>query len=84
VRDLERLKWLLWHGNVDRALQLVESVDMDLDVAAALGDSRCLVPGCDGALYGDLPREALWDSYSTAAPARPRQCVARYRRVNTV
>jgi hypothetical protein len=40
VRDLERLEWLLWHGNVDRALQLVESVDMDLDVAAALGDPR--------------------------------------------
>jgi hypothetical protein len=38
VRALERLKWLLWHGNVYRALQVVESVEMDLDVAAVLGD----------------------------------------------
>ena len=38
VRELERLKWFLWHGNVYRALQMVESVEMDLDVAAATGD----------------------------------------------
>jgi hypothetical protein len=38
VRDLERLKWCLWHGNVYRALQVVESVEMDLDIAAATGD----------------------------------------------
>jgi hypothetical protein len=38
VRSLERLKWLLWHGNVYRALQEVEAAEMDLDVAAATGD----------------------------------------------
>jgi hypothetical protein len=38
VRELERLKWLLWQGNVYRALQVVEAVEMDLDVAAATGD----------------------------------------------
>jgi hypothetical protein len=38
VRELERLKWFLWHGNVYRALQVVESVEMDLDVAEATGD----------------------------------------------
>jgi hypothetical protein len=38
VRELERLKWFLWHGNVYRAVQVVQSVEMDLDVAAALGD----------------------------------------------
>jgi len=38
VRELERLKWFLWHGNVYRAEQVVQSVEMDLDVAAALGD----------------------------------------------
>jgi hypothetical protein len=38
VRELERLKWFLWHGNVYRALQVVESVEMDLDVAAATGN----------------------------------------------
>jgi ABC transporter substrate binding protein len=37
VRSLERLRWLLWHGNVDRALQIVEAVEMDLDVAVATG-----------------------------------------------
>ena len=38
VRELKRLKWLLWQGNVYRALQVLESVEMDLDVAAATGD----------------------------------------------
>ena len=38
VQELERLKWFVWHGNVYRALQVVESVEMDLDVAAATGD----------------------------------------------
>jgi hypothetical protein len=37
VRELGRLKWFLWHGNVYRALQVVESVEMDLDVAVATG-----------------------------------------------
>jgi FtsP/CotA-like multicopper oxidase with cupredoxin domain len=42
------------------------------------GVPRCLVPGCDGVKYQDLPsREALWDNYSTGAPARQRRCVAR-------
>jgi hypothetical protein len=41
-------------------------------------DARCLVLGCDGVLYENLPsQEALWDSYSTAAPARQRRYVAR-------
>jgi hypothetical protein len=35
VRDLERLKWYLWHGNVYKALQVVQSVEMDLDAAVA-------------------------------------------------
>ena len=33
VRELERPKWVLWHGNVYRALQVVQSVEMDLDAA---------------------------------------------------
>jgi hypothetical protein len=37
VRALERLKWLLRHGNVEQALQVVPSVEMDLDAAAANG-----------------------------------------------
>jgi hypothetical protein len=35
IRELERLKWFLWHGNVYRALQVVQSVEMDLDAAVA-------------------------------------------------
>ncbi len=34
-RSLERLKWFLWHGNVYQALQMVQSVAMDLEVAVA-------------------------------------------------
>jgi hypothetical protein len=35
VRDLERLKWYLWHGNVYKALQVVQCIEMDLDAAVA-------------------------------------------------
>jgi hypothetical protein len=35
VQELERLKWFLWHGNVYKALQVVQSVEMDLDAAVA-------------------------------------------------
>ena len=35
VRELERLKWYLWHGNVYKALQVVQSIEMDLDAAVA-------------------------------------------------
>jgi len=31
AEDLERLKWFLWHGNVFRALQVVEALEIDLD-----------------------------------------------------
>ena len=34
VRNPERLKWYLWHGNVYKALQVVQDVEMDLDAAA--------------------------------------------------
>jgi hypothetical protein len=35
VKELERLKWFLWHGNVYKALQVVQAVEMDLDAAVA-------------------------------------------------
>jgi hypothetical protein len=31
LEELERLKWFLWHGNVFRALQTVDDLQMDLD-----------------------------------------------------
>ncbi len=33
-KSLESLKWNLWHGNVHRALQLVEDLDWDLELVA--------------------------------------------------
>jgi hypothetical protein len=35
VQELERLKWYLWHGNVYQVLQVVQSVEMDLDATVA-------------------------------------------------
>jgi hypothetical protein len=34
-RELERLKWFLWHGNVFRALQVIEDLRDDLAAAGA-------------------------------------------------
>jgi len=31
-KDLERLKWFLWHGNVFRSLQTIEDLAIDLDI----------------------------------------------------
>jgi hypothetical protein len=39
-RQLERLKWFLWHGNVFRALQVVGDLEMDLDVDGASPGQR--------------------------------------------
>jgi hypothetical protein len=35
LRELERLKWYVWHGNVYKALQVVQFIEMDLDAAVA-------------------------------------------------
>jgi hypothetical protein len=35
VRNLDRLKGYVWHGNVYKALQVVQPVEMDLDAAVA-------------------------------------------------
>jgi hypothetical protein len=35
VRSLERVKWFLWHGNVYQALQVAQSIAMDLDATVA-------------------------------------------------
>jgi hypothetical protein len=35
IRSLECLKWFLWHGNVSQAVQVIESVEGDLEVAVA-------------------------------------------------
>ena len=33
LKDLERIKWYLWHGNVFQALNELQSLEMDLDAA---------------------------------------------------
>ena len=41
--ELERLKWFLWHGNVFRALHVVEDLEMDLDVEHASPEQHKLL-----------------------------------------
>jgi hypothetical protein len=40
-KELGRLKWLLWHGNVFRAVQVTGDLIMDLDVDVADADIPC-------------------------------------------
>jgi hypothetical protein len=35
VREWERLTWVLWHGDVYKAVQVMPSVEMDLEAAVA-------------------------------------------------
>jgi hypothetical protein len=35
TKELERLKWFLWHGNVYPALQVIQTIEGDLEVAVA-------------------------------------------------
>ena len=35
MKELERLKWFLWHGNVYQAFQVMQSIEGDLEVAVA-------------------------------------------------
>jgi hypothetical protein len=43
AEELERLKWFLWHGNVFRALQVVEGLEFDLDTEDAGSEQRKLL-----------------------------------------
>jgi hypothetical protein len=42
ARELERLKWFLWHGTVFRALQVIEVLEADLDTDGATPAQRKL------------------------------------------
>ena len=39
-KQLERLKWFLWHGNVERALETIEDIEGALDLLSQDGQSR--------------------------------------------
>src|SRR5437870_2849059 len=40
TRQLERLKWFLWHGNVFRALQVIADLEEDLDLEGEIAPER--------------------------------------------
>ena len=42
-KDLERLKWNLWHGNVHKALQIVEDLEFALDLEENRQEQRKLL-----------------------------------------
>ena len=42
LKNLEQIKWYLWHGNVFQALNELQSLGMDLDAAAETGKNRGL------------------------------------------
>ena len=39
-KQLERVKWFLWHGNVVRALDTIEDIEDELDLLPKNGESR--------------------------------------------
>jgi hypothetical protein len=39
-KQLERVKWFLWHGNVGRALETLEDIEGALDLLSQEGESR--------------------------------------------
>jgi len=43
ANELGRLRWLLWHGNVFRAVQITEDLMWDLDVEGAAPEQRKLL-----------------------------------------
>src|SRR5271157_4518300 len=47
IKDLERIKWYLWHGNVFQALNELQSLEMDLDAAALNENSQKLLKGVE-------------------------------------
>lgn len=40
AKELERVKWFLWHGNAFRALEVLESLGFDLEVQAERSQAR--------------------------------------------
>jgi hypothetical protein len=52
-KDLERLKWNLWHGNVHKALQIVEDLEFGSDLEELSQEQRkckrLTIPTCSSA-----------------------------------
>jgi hypothetical protein len=43
LKELERIKWFLWHGNVYRALETVDDLAMDLDTEKPIAKETTLL-----------------------------------------
>jgi hypothetical protein len=58
VRNLERLKWYLWHGNVYKALQVVQSVEIDRKLLKAVEEFHTYIANNQGFIpnYGERYR----------------------------
>src|SRR5215472_9203567 len=39
-QELQSLKWNLWHGNVERALERIEDLQLDLELTAGDSENR--------------------------------------------
>ena len=54
-KDLERLKWNLWHGNVHKALQIVEDLEFGSDLEELSQEQRkckrLTIPTCSSASF---------------------------------
>jgi hypothetical protein len=60
TRQLERLKWFLWHGNVFRARQVIEDLEEDLDLEGEIGPERCKLRRAIAEFGGYLRANAAW------------------------
>ena len=72
ARELERLKWFLWHGNVFRALQVVEDLEIDLDIEEAGPERRKLLKAV-GEFAGYIRANAPGSPTTESAIARGRR-----------
>jgi transposase len=70
---------LLWLPKQAPELNAMDQLWRDLKrLVAANRQATCSVPGCSGTIDRQAARDELWARFSTAAPPRLRQCVARY------
>jgi hypothetical protein len=60
TRQLERLKWFLWHGNVFRALQVIADLEEDLDLEGEIGPERRKLRKAIAEFGGYLRANAAW------------------------
>jgi hypothetical protein len=80
ANELERLKWFLWHGNLFRALQMVEDLEIDLDVEHASPEQRKLLKAVTE--FGGYIRANASAIPNYGERHRPRADLERVRRID--